>query len=68
MSLKNKFFSVITAAFAVAAFGTFASAQDAPAKENVEKQEKWLKDDLTPTIEKAQKGFCNLFFMRNYRL
>ena len=42
MSLKNKFFSVITAVFAVAAFGTFASAQDAPApsKENVERQEK----------------------------
>lgn len=34
-----------------------------PAKVNVEKQEKWLKDDLTPIIEKAQKGFCNLFFM-----
>ena len=40
MSLKNKFFSAITAVFAVAAFAAFASAQDAPAKENVERQEK----------------------------
>jgi transposase len=34
-----------------------------PAKVDVEKQEKWLKDELTPVIEKAKKGLVNLFFM-----
>ena len=34
-----------------------------PAKVKVEKQEKWLTDELNPIIDKAQKGLCNLFFM-----
>lgn len=32
-----------------------------PAKVNVEKQEKWLKDELNPVIEKAQKGLLTYF-------
>ncbi len=48
MSLKNKFFSVVTSAAAVAAFAVFASAQETPppTKENVEKQETRVRKEM----------------------
>jgi Spy/CpxP family protein refolding chaperone len=48
MSLKNKFFSVVTSAAAVAAFAVFASAQETPAptKDNVEKQETRVRKEM----------------------
>ena len=42
MSIKNKFFSVLTLAFAVFGFATFAAAQDTPKTDSdtTQKQEK----------------------------
>lgn len=75
MSLKNKFFSALTMAFAVFAFSTFVSAQETTKtdSDNMQKQEKreWRKDGkrdgMGKGFRRGGRGGRRGGFMRGFR-
>jgi len=66
MSLKNKFFSALTAAFALFAFSTFAAAQETPQNDTDNKQKReWRKGKRDGMGKGFRRG--GGFGMRGFR-